>query len=316
MQRLIETVAGQLQYDQKWANDEVGIFLSLLKDPGALFSESKSQRIVLYSDESVIIYAVLWEWVLTRKLKRLQMKGQVQRSEDWKDCVAITKLLYDKNGGKLHPGLLQRFDHTDRESPVLSKVFMDLRRLVIYFHGKDPFHDVQSQPSAGISSSSSTVATTATPEDPRVAHSSSSATTITTLPQHSQSRHVPRTNPARTLQHTDSRVATSRPTASNPPPALSTGLQVVQGASLSLLLRLGLAQDEAMRRLQHYINQRPRGEAIDALVKATYKVMLPMCRSRGYTDEQTRALLINHIPGADAIISATETDDGDDDDDE
>ena len=131
VKRLIEAVSKRLRYDSKWANDDVSIFLTLLDNPAILFHQSKEQGVVLFRDNNLIIYAVLWEWVLVRKLKRLQMEGQVQRQEDWNDCVTITKLLCDRSGGKLNTNILKRFDHTDREPPVLPKTIVDLRRLIV-----------------------------------------------------------------------------------------------------------------------------------------------------------------------------------------
>lgn len=92
MRQITEAVANQLRYDNKWANDDVRLFLTLLNNPETLFNQSNWQGVVLYRDGNLTIYAVLWEWVLVRKLKRLQMEGQVQRPEDWKDCIAITRL--------------------------------------------------------------------------------------------------------------------------------------------------------------------------------------------------------------------------------
>lgn len=128
-----------MRYDIKWANDDVRMFLTLLNDPASLFQRSKQQNVLLYSDENLRIYAVLWEWVLVRKLKRLQMEGQVQRREDWNDCVVVTKLLYDKNGGGLEREMLTSFDDTDREPPVLETTIANLRRLVAHLYKVDPF---------------------------------------------------------------------------------------------------------------------------------------------------------------------------------
>lgn len=150
---LIQTVAQDLNYDTEWANDEVTIFLTLLRQPDALFSESKAQSIVLYSDRNLRIYAVLFEWVLVRKLKRLQMEGQRRRPEDWRDCVSITKVLCDRRRGKLPLSFLTRFDQTDREPPVFSKTIDDLRRIVIHAHRFDPFEAAPTQPSTTLSPS-------------------------------------------------------------------------------------------------------------------------------------------------------------------
>lgn len=134
---LIKAVAHKLSYDPQWANDEVRIFLGLLENPELLFNQSKQQNVLLYRDSGMAIYAVKWEWVLARKLKRLQMQDQPARPEDWRDCIAITKLLYDGKGGKLSPKVFQLYDNDQREPPVFPKTITDLRRLVLEFHRLD-----------------------------------------------------------------------------------------------------------------------------------------------------------------------------------
>ena len=54
-------------------------------------------------------------------------------------------LLCDRSGGKLSTNILKRFDHTDREPPVLPKTMIDLRRLVVHLCNMDPFEDPSSQ---------------------------------------------------------------------------------------------------------------------------------------------------------------------------
>ena len=155
LRRLISAVGDELHYDANWANDEVRMFLTLLKEPNELFRRSKQQGVKLYQDSNIIIYAALWEWVLVRKLKRLQMEGQVQRREDWNDCVAITKLLYDKSGQRLSLDMLKQFDHTEREPPVLAKTITDLRRVMVQLQKVDPFptiSETRAAPTAGPSS--------------------------------------------------------------------------------------------------------------------------------------------------------------------
>jgi hypothetical protein len=139
LKSLIQQVAQRLEYDEGWANDEVRLFLTLLNDPDGLFQRSKQQGLLLYSDDNLRIYAVLWEWVLVRKLKRLQMEGQPQRKEDWNDSVAITKVLYDRNGGTLQRDILTSFDDTEREPPVSDATIESLRRLIAHFYHVDVF---------------------------------------------------------------------------------------------------------------------------------------------------------------------------------
>ena len=71
----IEIVADKLKFDKRWCNDNVKTFLSLLPGPEQLFRESRAQNVVLRRDNSLILYAVKFEWVIARKLKRVQMEG-------------------------------------------------------------------------------------------------------------------------------------------------------------------------------------------------------------------------------------------------
>ena len=69
------------------------------------------------------------------------MEGQVQRRENWNDCVVITKLVCDRNGGGLQREILTSFDDTDRESPVFEATIASLRRLVAHLYNVDHFPD-------------------------------------------------------------------------------------------------------------------------------------------------------------------------------
>lgn len=139
MQRLIGITARTLKYDIRWANDEVRAFLSLLNRPDRLFAQSKAQNIVLYGDGTLVVYAVQMEWALCRKMKRLQMENQVPRREDWSDCVAIAKFLFDKAGHVLSPRLFKQFDDTSREPPVFTKTIVALKHHVSRIHQRDAF---------------------------------------------------------------------------------------------------------------------------------------------------------------------------------
>lgn len=142
MIRLIRVVAGALGYNPQWANDDMRLFLNLLNDPESLFAQSKRQNVVLYNDGILKVYAVQWEWVLCRKMKRLQMSQQVPRAEDWSDCIAITKLLLDRirpEGSLLSPKLFMPFEFPERESPVAPQTIMALKRHVLNVHRRDPF---------------------------------------------------------------------------------------------------------------------------------------------------------------------------------
>jgi hypothetical protein len=122
-------------------NDSVTWFLTLLDKPKAveLFERSKSQGVVLYSDSNLTVHAVLWEWVLMRKMKRLQTEGQPQRRVDWLDAMSITKILLDRDGGPLDVGILRQFDNPEKEPPVFQKTIDDVQRLVRHLYSRTAF---------------------------------------------------------------------------------------------------------------------------------------------------------------------------------
>ncbi|KAL8953127.1 MAG: hypothetical protein Q9222_001010 [Ikaeria aurantiellina] len=118
LRRLISQVAQDMHLVKGWANDEVSLFLTLLRDPKDLFDRSIQQGLLLYSGTNLRIYGVLWLWVLVRKMKRLQMEGQPPREVDWSDCVCIAQRMVEETGETVTKRQLKEFDHTDREPPV------------------------------------------------------------------------------------------------------------------------------------------------------------------------------------------------------
>lgn len=124
-----------------WANDQVMLFLSLLRDPKDLFDRSIQQGVVLYNGINLQIYAVLWLWVLVRKMKRLQMEGLPPREVDWSDCVFITHQIIQDTGGPVRKTSLQEFDHTDREPPIFAETVHLVNQRVQQMYGVDGFAD-------------------------------------------------------------------------------------------------------------------------------------------------------------------------------
>lgn len=157
LQSLIADVARDMGFDRSWANDEVRHFLGLLANPQNLIERSKRQNIVLYQDQNLVVYAALFEWSLVRKLKRLGMVGQTPRNEDWNDCVAMCKVLYDQSQAPLELSIFSQFDDTDREPPVTEKTLSNLRRLFIHLKKIDPLPSLAPHVSTGGASSRSAV---------------------------------------------------------------------------------------------------------------------------------------------------------------
>lgn len=141
LRHLIHQVAKDLDFVQDWANDQVSLFLSLLRDPKDLFERSIEQGVLLYNGANLQIYAVLWLWVLVRKMKRLQMEDQLPREVDWSDCIFIARRIMDTTGRPLRKQELAEFDHTDREPPVYTDTVDLLNARVREMYNLDGFVD-------------------------------------------------------------------------------------------------------------------------------------------------------------------------------
>ncbi|KAL9585024.1 MAG: hypothetical protein Q9203_004423 [Teloschistes exilis] len=137
LKRLITEVAGQLHFVSDWANDQVTLFLTLIRNPKELFDRSVQQGVLLFRGTNLHIYAVVWLWVLVRKMKRLQMEGQEPREVDWIDCVSIIQKMVEETGTPFSPGQLTEFDHTDREPPVFLETVAEVNHRFRSIHGFD-----------------------------------------------------------------------------------------------------------------------------------------------------------------------------------
>ena len=137
LHRIIRQVAQEMYFVEDWANDQVTLFLSLLRDPKDLFDRSVQQDVRLYSGTNLHIYGVLWSWVLVRKMKRLQMEGQPAREVDWSDCFYILQRMFEDTGKPLKKDRLREFDHTNREPPVFEETVNQLNQLFRQTHGFD-----------------------------------------------------------------------------------------------------------------------------------------------------------------------------------
>ena len=137
LHRIICQVAQEMYFVEDWANDQVTLFLSLLRDPKDLFDRSVQQDVRLYSGTNLHIYGVLWLWVLVRKMKRLQMEGQPAREVDWSDCFYILQRMFEDTGTPLKKDRLREFDHTNREPPVFDETVDQLNQLFRQTHGFD-----------------------------------------------------------------------------------------------------------------------------------------------------------------------------------
>lgn len=114
-------VCTQLAYSPSWCTD-VSTFASVLfSGPDELFRQSIQQDAVLYRATNLEVYTVQWIWLLVQKMKRLQMGGVDLKMAGLEDCVAIAKIVYEKNG-PIGSGMLQQFDFdlSESERPVFS----------------------------------------------------------------------------------------------------------------------------------------------------------------------------------------------------
>lgn len=79
-----------------WMNDEVKLFISRPKRLD-LFLQSVEQHIVIYDGTNIVVYVANLEWMLERKLRRVEGAGRNAREQDLSDAVAMVRAL--KNGG-------------------------------------------------------------------------------------------------------------------------------------------------------------------------------------------------------------------------
>lgn len=142
LRRLILQVAKEMRFVEDWANDQVALFLGLLRDPKDLFDRSVQQGLLLYNGVNLLIYGVLWLWTLVRKMKRLQMDSQLPREVDWSDCVFILHRIISGTGGELlKRRQLTEFDHTDREPPVYMETIDSVNQRFQLTYRLDAFLD-------------------------------------------------------------------------------------------------------------------------------------------------------------------------------
>ena len=125
----IRNVSSLLGYVPNWCNSEISEFLSLLNHPSVLFERSISQGTIIFQGINLTVFAVLWEWVLVRKMKRLQLEGQRPRAEDWNDCIAILYYLTTNLRQSIKRKDLRQFDDTEREPPVFEGTIDTLNNL-------------------------------------------------------------------------------------------------------------------------------------------------------------------------------------------
>ena len=119
VRHLITKVVETMHFVRDWANDQVRLFLTFCAIQ-KISDRSLRQGLLLYNGTNFEIYAVLWLWVLIRKIKSLQMEGQEPTEADWSDCVYILRRIVEDTGRPLRKTSLTEFDHTERESPVFS----------------------------------------------------------------------------------------------------------------------------------------------------------------------------------------------------
>lgn len=93
----ISRTATKHKYEEDWANDKIGMF-AVGDTALPLFQKSLAQNAILWEGKNLVIYALDWEWLLARKVKRI---GSTKRWIDISDAATLLKKLVGENGGPI-----------------------------------------------------------------------------------------------------------------------------------------------------------------------------------------------------------------------
>ncbi|CAC9887078.1 hypothetical protein D6D02_07018 [Aureobasidium pullulans] len=122
----IEEAADQLRIGKNWINDSMAVF-TVGENRKTLFRQSIQQNEILFQGKHIIIYAVKWQWALTRKLIRLgsNVKGDRDPDIDLSDSVALARRIVQQNGAPLKRDVIKGWTeniYTPIEDKVLDQV--------------------------------------------------------------------------------------------------------------------------------------------------------------------------------------------------
>lgn len=120
----IRKVNKDLQLEDQWINDSMAVF-AVGDKRKQLFRESVEQNEVVFQGKHLVIYAVKWQWGLTRKLIRLGASLGRKEDIDLSDAVALTRRIVEQQGTALNRDVVKSWTdniYTPIEDQVLDRV--------------------------------------------------------------------------------------------------------------------------------------------------------------------------------------------------
>jgi hypothetical protein len=126
----IKAVTQLLQMEEGWINDSMAVFAvgDKRKD---LFRASIEQNEMLFHGKHLIIYAVEWQWAMTRKLIRLSTGGDREGGIDRSDSVELLRRIIGIGGLPLDRSVVKSWTdniYTPITDSVLDGVAADYER--------------------------------------------------------------------------------------------------------------------------------------------------------------------------------------------
>ncbi|CAD0048407.1 unnamed protein product [Aureobasidium pullulans] len=120
----IRKVNKDLQLEDQWINDSMAVF-AVGDKRKQLFRESVEQNEVVFQGKHLVIYAVKWQWGLTRKLIRLGASLGRKEDIDLSDAVALIRRIVEQEGTALDRNMVKSWTdniYTPIEDQVLDRV--------------------------------------------------------------------------------------------------------------------------------------------------------------------------------------------------
>lgn len=120
----IRKVNKDLQLEDQWINDSMAVF-AVGDKRKQLFRESVEQNEVVFQGKHFVIYAVKWQWGLTRKLIRLGASLGRKEDIDLSDAVALARRIVEQEGTALNRDMVKSWTdniYTPIEDQVLDRV--------------------------------------------------------------------------------------------------------------------------------------------------------------------------------------------------
>ncbi|KAJ5895244.1 hypothetical protein N7495_006935 [Penicillium taxi] len=101
LHQTIRTVARKMDYNHKWINEDMAIFVTK-RSRETLFEQAAKQGITLFRGNNLEILAAPLEWALERKLRRIHAADRGRKTEcDVVDALALLRELRVRNAGPL-----------------------------------------------------------------------------------------------------------------------------------------------------------------------------------------------------------------------